>query len=193
MNGFAAAIVGYICIVLDLVLREALKIGPAGSAGAAPSFVLPFVVFVALYSPQLTALWTALIMGLIIDLLTPRGAEAIVVAGPHALGFAAAAYFVLTVRSMLVRRNPLVLVVLSVVGMAIAQLVVVSLLSFRAFYPDPVTWRPLRELTDRMVASFYTAGSALVLSVVLWPLIPLMGFADPQARRGVVGGQTRRH
>ncbi len=169
-----------------LGLEQAVK-GPlaVGSTSIAPSFVIPLVVFVALFAPPLAALWTALLIGLTVDLSTvwSNGVNDLVVAGPSALGYLAGAYFVLTVRALLYRRNPITLMAMSVAAAALAGLVFVAIHSIRMMYSDAYQFAGLTELGHRLLASVYTGGVGLLLAFVLFPMMPLFGFHDPRERR----------
>lgn len=172
-------LVGYVLVGLQMGLNELIRLG---QTTAVPSLIIPFVVFVALLAPPLPAMWTALLLGLTIDLATPRETGAIV-AGPHALGFLLATYLVVTVRPIMMRRNPLTLMVLSIIASALAQLVVVAIFSFRMVYPDPFAWYPRSEMFARMLGSVYTGATALLLAFVLFAMMPLFGFNDAHLRR----------
>lgn len=65
MNWLAVVVVGYVLTGLELGLRPFLAIG---RADIAPYFVLPLAIFVALSAPASAALWTALGLGLVVDL-----------------------------------------------------------------------------------------------------------------------------
>jgi rod shape-determining protein MreD len=184
VNRVVVLVVGYVLMGLELGLREFLRLGPSTSA---PSFVIPLVVFVALLAPPLAAMWTALLAGLVVDLATARGDAGTVVVGPHALGFLAAAWAVLAVRAVLLKRNPLTLMVVSGVAAAISGLVVVALLGVRLLYTEALGFRPLEELGYRMLSALLTMGSGLALSAVLFPMQGWFGFQDPMRR-----GFTRR-
>lgn len=172
--------VGYVLVGLQMgLVNEFLRLG---HTNAVPSLIVPFVVFVALFAPPLPALWTALLLGLTIDLASPRG-TGVIIAGPHALGFTLAAYLVITVRPIMMRRNPLTLMVLSIIASALAQLVVVAIFSFRGIYPDPFAWFPMRELIERLLSSLYTGATGLLLAFVLFPTMPMFGFNDAHLRR----------
>lgn len=182
-------VIGYLLLGLELGLRDGLKLGPTGMTGGSPSVVLPFVVFVALHAPTGAALWTALLMGLSVDLTTQRGSEAVVIAGPNALGFLLAAYFVLTIRGIMIRRNPWVLVLLSVLSSLLAGVVVVAIFAFRRVYHEGVDFAASEQLVQRFFASLLTAGTALIVAALLFPVSGVFGFVDPHLRRSI--GRTR--
>lgn len=186
MNRIAALVVGYLVLALEAPVRKALQLG---DTGAAPSIVVPFVVFVALNAPAAAALWTAMICGLVVDVMSPRGGPvgAPVVLGPHALGFMGAAYLTLTARPLLMRSNPVALVVFSVLGGMVAGVVATSLLSLRGLWgPELGVGAPasaVLDLRDRALGALYTGATALAMAALLLPMQGLFGFQDP-TRRG---------
>lgn len=175
-----ALIIGYLLLGAELGLRDGLGLSPGG---AAPSLVIPFVVFIALHAPPTPALWTAILLGLSVDLTTIRGPEALVIVGPNALGYLLGAYFVLTVRGIMLRRNPWVLVVLSILSALISGILVVAIFSFRKVYHEPIDFGSSRQLVERFFAALMTGAAALVVAALLFPIVSVFGFADPHLRR----------
>jgi hypothetical protein len=177
MNWPVVAVFAYVLLGLELALKPALAIEPPGIA---PSFVLPLIAFVALHAPALPTLWVALAIGLVLDLTDPvlaaDGRYEVTVMGPMALGCLGAAYTSLTIRGLLVRRNPITLVVLAVLVSAIAGVVAVAMLSMRSIYDGAVVLRPTEELLRAVLSAVYTGGSATVLAIVFVPLSGLFGF-----------------
>ena len=182
MNWVTVLIAGYLLTGIDLGLREGVQLWPTHIA---PSLVIPFVVYVALFAPHTAALWTGLLIGMVVDLSTPRGpADALtIVVGPHALGFLVAAYFVITVRSMVIRRNPLTLGAVSALAAAIAYLIAIVLLQIRSWCGDPINFSLGDEILQRLGSALATGISGMALSVVLFPMFPVFGFHDPATRR----------
>jgi rod shape-determining protein MreD len=155
-----------------------------GPTHVAPSFLIPFVVFIAMYAPPVPTLWLALVLGAAVDLTSPRGAAGYVVLGPYAIGYIVAAYLVLTMRGLMFRRSPLTVVFLSVLASAMAELIVVACLSARAaVYHEALGWNPSAELVNRLLSSAYTAFTAGLLSLILLPMAPLFGFQEATGRR----------
>jgi rod shape-determining protein MreD len=181
VNRAVGLVFGYLVLALQLALPGELRLGPTAIA---PSFVIPFIVFVSLYAPALTAYWTALILGLCIDLTTRLGPQGMLVVGPHALGMLAAAYLIVTLRSV-INRNTLSLVVFSVLGAAMSGLVIVAVFTLRSWFtpPELFTWHAAHELTERTLSALYTAASAAILGLVLFPAFKLFRFQDPYSRR----------
>lgn len=171
----------WILLGLELSLKPALALGPTSIA---PSLVLPLVIFVAMHAPAALALWAAAIAGLLLDLTFPialtTGGE-VRVPGPSALGFTLAAALTLNLRAMLIKRNPLTLLAMSIAGAAVSAIVVVALLSIRAMYGDPITFRPAPQLGARLLSSLYTGIAALLEALILFPLATLFGFTSHHA------------
>jgi hypothetical protein len=102
--------------------------------------------------------------------------------GPGAIGMVLGAQFVLLVRGMVIRRNPLTLVVLSVSAGIIAAICTVAIITVRQWiWADPIEWAPRHELVQRLFSALVTGGSALAMSFVLLPLTPLLGLHQSHA------------
>jgi rod shape-determining protein MreD len=176
-------IFGYLLLGLELTVKRALALGSTGAESVAPSFIVPFLVFLALSGPLVPTLWVAFLLGIAMDICSPREGGAITVIGPYALGSMAGVYFVYTMRGFM-RRHWLSVIVLSVIASILIELVVVALFAVRGLYTvtEFVAWR---ELIRRVLSSLYTAATATVMAGVLLPLSGLFGFQDPHQRRFV--------
>ncbi|MBL9032961.1 MAG: hypothetical protein JNM80_14790 [Phycisphaerae bacterium] len=171
MNVPLLLVVAWLCLGLES--------GLSSSIPGQPGFVLPLAVLVALSAAPGAALWTCLVLGLCVDLLTMRmhgaGGALVAVPGPMAIGYLVAGQFVLALRGQVIRRNPLTLLALSVVGMAIAQAFACGLLTARHLAHPEFEWRPLAELGRRLLSALVTGPVALVMALVLLPLAPMFG------------------
>jgi rod shape-determining protein MreD len=176
------AIMAYVVLGLETAVKPELAISPSGFRFS-PTFLVPFITFVALSGPTVPVLWVAVLLGLVADLYSPRDAGNLVVVGPYALGYMAGAYLVLVMRGLMFRRSPLSMIFLSILATAMAELVVVTIMTMRSVYTDPSAWAAGRELTNRMLGALYTVMTAGVLSLILFPLTPLFGFQDIHSRR----------
>jgi cell shape-determining protein MreD len=176
----AAFFVGWIILGIDVGVATSLSPGQR----ALPSFALPFLVFIALHAPTIAVMWTAFLLGLFIDLTSPRAESAAVVVGPHLLGFMAAAYFVLTVRGVMLRRRIVALIVLSIPAAMLAGLVSVFVLTIRSMYPGGlgVEYSPLGELWRMVLSSLLTGFSAAFVGFVMLPLHGIFHFHDSSRR-----------
>src|SRR5207244_5051393 len=124
---------------------------------------IPLGVFVAMTAPPRQALWANFALGVCIDLLwLHEGAGVFTIVGPYALGFLLGAQLVLTLRGLMLRRNPLTLLFLSILAAAAAQLVVVAVLTFRSVLPwgGGLVWSRTLELLQRMGSALYTGAAA---------------------------------
>lgn len=183
MNWLVYAIAAWVCLGLEIGLRDGLSVGYGRSA---PSFMFAFATFIALFATPTTALWSSLMLGLLVDLsseiVLADGRQAAVVIGPHALGFLLAGQLTLTLRGVMVRRNPLTLGFLALVSGIVAQVLVVAFYSVRAAY-DPVSVVPWQLLLSRLGTALFTAPLAMVLGLALVPMAPIFGLPAALQRR----------
>ncbi len=181
MNWTVYLLALWLVLGLELSLKPALALGPTAIA---PSLVLPLVIFVAMHAPSVAALWAAAVAGLLLDLTFPlaltTGGE-VRVPGPSALGFTLASALTLNLRAMLIKRNPLTLLAMSIAGAIVAAIVVVALLTIRATYGDPIAFRPAPQLGARLLSSLYTGVAALLQALILFPMATLFGFTSHHA------------
>jgi rod shape-determining protein MreD len=178
MNWFVFILIAWVCFGLELAL---LPVFDAGSGGVHPSMVVPLLVFIAINAPRRPTLWCAITLGIVMDLLRPIPAVdggTFTVIGPHALGYLLGVHFVLAVRGMLISRNPLTMVVMSILVMLIAQIVVVSMFTARGIGDSSLIWDAGIQLRQGLFSSLYTGISALLLSFVFFALGPFFGFAS---------------
>ncbi len=184
MNWLAFAVAAWLCLGLELGLREMLHIGPQGIA---PSFVVALLVFVALNASQRASLWAAIVLGVLTDLTgsiatLPRGSTLLI--GPHAVGFVVAAQAVLALRGMVVSRNPVAMGVLAMLAGVVSSIIVVAFLTAHKLIGDPIVWEPTQRLIDGLLNSAFTGIVATVLAIALIPMSGLFGFPQSHRRFG---------
>jgi hypothetical protein len=187
MNIVLVAVLAWLALGLETGLKGTLAV-ELGSVVAAPSFVLPLAVFIALCAPPVQALWACLALGLFMDLTAPQvlPGDTLVVIGPYAVGFFAAAQLVLALRGVVIRRHPLTVVMLSILAALVMQIVVTAMLTLRHVLTDhAMVWATSHELLGRLASAVVTGGTAFVMAIVLAPMAPLLGL--PSGR-----GWTRR-
>lgn len=186
MRWLVFALAAWALLGADMGLKDALQFG---SGPIAPSLALPLVVFVALHAPVLTAVAAGLVVGLALDLTHAHqilGApETVVIVGPYALGCAAGAYGVVALRSVVMRHNPLMFAILTVVLSLLMHVVVSALLEARSLY-DVITFDAGAELLARVWISAYTGVVAIPLGWMLQKSEALFRFAP-------VGSVRRRY
>ncbi len=183
MNWLSFGVCAWVAVGLELSLKDALRLGPQPIA---PSFVFVLLTAIAMGAPGRVVLWSSLIMGVLTDLTTvmpvTNGGAAGVVVGPHAVAFVLGTQLVMTLRGVMIRRNPLTMGFLAMCGSAVAQIALVAVYSLRSLY-DPVVWHASSELWARLGSSVYTGVLGALLALVLLPLSPFLGIAGPQQRR----------
>jgi cell shape-determining protein MreD len=183
MNWIVAAIVAWVLMGVEKGLRGALELG---ASGVAPSFVFAFAAFLALVAQPGPALWTCLVLGLLVDLtntLDLRAGGSATIVGPYALGFLLAGQLVLTLRGVMISRNPLTLGFLSLVGGVVCQLTVLAILGVRNLIAGDLAWSPADQLLPRLASSLYTGALAVGLALALFPLQGALGVGPSQGRR----------
>lgn len=183
MNWLTFALVTWVFFGMELGLKGGLRIGPE----VAPSFVMGYAVFIGLLAQPRTALWAFFILGLLMDLTAKVGLvgidRSVTLVGPYTLGYMLAGQLVLTMRGLMIRRNPFTMSFLAMMASMVANVVVVALYWLRELMGDPLAIHATKELAQRFGASLYTALLALVLALVLIPMAPAFGLQSPTARR----------
>lgn len=178
MNWLAFALLAWCALGMQLGLAPLLSPGSGAIVG---SFVLPVLVYVGLHAPARTAVWAALLLGVLLDLIGPMpradGGDAYVL-GPYAVGCFAAVQFTLAARGVVIKRNPIAFTVICILAAAVAHIVAVAFFTARSLYPgDPIAWSAGTELLNRLFSAAFTGAFALVLSLPFALLTPVMGFA----------------
>lgn|GEM_PF-382944 len=195
MNWIVFFLGSWVMMGLELGLRDGLQLG---ATGAAPSFVLLYLVFLALSAPRSTAVWTGLILGLMLDLTrampAANGLSVVTSIGPMALGGAMAAYTVTMVRGAVYQRNPIAAPVIVALAVFLAHLVSIALLATRSWYDPSVTIVATTEVAFSALVAGYTALVAFVVLILFGRAMPLLAAlfmfdVTPSSWRW---GQTRR-
>ncbi len=183
MNWLIFSLVAWVLLGFELGMRRALELG---NTSIAPSFVFSLLVLVALAATPVTIYSAAFFLGLLVDLLNPvvlaNGNEAVLL-GPYTLGYLLAAQLMLLSRGMLMRRNPLTFGLLAGLGFAVVQVMVLSYLTIRGWFSEPVAMAAGSELLRRLASAFYSGLLGMVLALALLPLASYFGFANLQSRR----------
>lgn len=175
MNPWTFAFSLLICISLDTSFLSVISIGDVH-----PLATATLVVFVSLFAPRSSALWASLVAGLLLDLVTPAvfdGDRAFHLPGPYALGFVFGTQLVLLLRSMVFRRNPFAVGLLTTPFLFAGSLVYMALWSIRGLYPDTsVPWAgetAIEELVRRFGIALYSGLFGIPMGWLLlftWPI-----------------------
>ena len=181
MNYIAVAIVAWVCIGLEAGLRDAFSLG---KTGIAPSFVIAFVTFIAMYAPSAAALWAALLIGLAMDLVFSvpglDGGLAVTVIGPRLIAAVVGAWLVLTLRGLMIRRNPLTVGFLAGLVSLVWFSAIAGMFALRHVISTKTAIEPGRVLVEGLGSSLYTALVGVLMALVLIPLAPFLGFSTGQ-------------
>jgi len=173
-------------VALDISFMSVFAIG-----SITPQLTPILATFVALAAPRVTVMWACLLLGLLLDLCPPpigEGLNAFQIAGPRALGYFFAANLLLPLRTMVFRRNPLTLAVLTVLFAVAASLVVVMIWTIRSSYPDaPVVFggrTSLSELGRSALQALASGAAAIPVGWFLVRTVPIWGFQTHGQRLG---------
>ncbi len=151
--------------------------------GIRPSACAVLAVFVALSAPRTAALWSCLLLGLLLDLsapLTMPGGRVLHLVGPCALGFVAGAWLVLRGRTMVFRQRALSIGAMTVLFLLAANAIAVALYAARTWYPGgPVHWTDASTaaaILRRVLIAVYSGLLAVPVGWLLVRTTPLWGF-----------------
>ncbi len=187
MNALVAAFAGWIALGLEVGLRDAFMLG---ERDIAPHFTLILVTFVACWARKDHAVWFALILGVLMDLLSTvplTTGDTATLIGPRALGYTASAYTAYILRAWMYRRHALAVAFLSATAALVGGVLIVAVLRARAIYDPVLVGSAAAELGVQAGSALYTGVVAIPLAFVLGWLRPLFGF-PAQGRGGGRGG-----
>lgn len=176
MNRALWILIVWMALGLELGLREALRLR---DLPIAPSFVFCCLTLVAMFASRTTVRWSALAIGLLMDLLNPlqmQGSIADVrVIGPHMISYLIGAEVIVLVRSSTIRRNPLTLGFLAGLGAMAGAIVFVVVMTIRGWFLDNLEWSIWFQIWTRLLSAIYTGLLGIVLAFGLLPLAPYLG------------------
>lgn len=185
MNVWVFVVALALCLGLDTAFLDLIAVG-----GVHPSATATLMVFVALFAPRSTALWAALAAGLVMDLLSPvavADGRPLHLPGPFALGFVFGTQLVLLLRSMVFRRNPVAVGLLTLPYLLAVSLAYVALWSIRGFLPGSgVPWAgesATAELLRWLWRGLYSAGFGIPFGWLLLTTWPIWRFDTSSLRR----------
>lgn len=183
MRVVALALLTWIFMGLELGLKGPLSLG---ASSVSPSFVFVLLTYVAMAATPRQTAWAALALGVLTDLTNPYALQArlspVVVVGPNAIAYLLGAQLVLTLRGVMIRRNPFTLGFLACTGQLVASVTLVGIFGVRSLI-DNQHWAASPHLWGGLKNALYTGVAAVPLALVLMPLGPFLGLPGPQARR----------
>ncbi len=188
MRWHVFAILALIALIFETGLIDAIHI-----QNVKPSVCAALATFVALSAPRITALWSCLILGLLLDLssdLSLDANETLHLIGPHTLGYVAGGLLVLQVRTTVFRRRPLAIGAMTILFALTASTVVMTIYTVRSWYPDGLPyWADttlLGEIVCRFFAAIYSGLFGVPLGWMFVRLMPLWQFHSGTIRGGGV-------
>ncbi len=186
-----AAFVGvsFLTFAAELSLRPVLMLHALG--GISPSFVACLAVFIAMFAPRMTALWSCWLLGLLLDLSTPfvpQDGGSFYLIGPYALGYAFGAYLIIQLRPMVFRQRAFSVSFLTLLCLVAVAIISVTIFVVRSWYASdaviyPSSFSASDELFHRFGIAVYSAVLALPLGWLLLSTLPYWGFSTTTHRR----------
>ena len=158
------------------------------SVGDLTPLALPtLVVFVALFAPEVAALISAMILGILVD-LSPGHGELLHGAhliGPNTLGLLVTTILVLKIRNVVFRRKIITIVFFAAGCVIVTGAVQALVLILRGFMPwtPPIIGGGFGELLKLFGTAIYTGLLAVPLGWCLLATIGMWKFHSPTGRR----------
>ncbi|MCZ6836492.1 MAG: hypothetical protein O7G85_12015, partial [Planctomycetota bacterium] len=159
--------------------------------GISPSFMACLAVYVAMFAPRLTALWSCWLMGFLLDLstpFTPGDGGSFYLVGPYTLGYVFSAYMIIQLRPMVFRQRALTVGFFTLLSLLVVALISVAIFVVRSWYDtDPMVYPTSAgaggELFRRFGIALYSALIAIPLGWILLATLPYWGFPTTAHRR----------
>lgn len=182
-----------VALVLDVSFMGALEIG-----GVSPRLVVVVTAFVAMHAESGSVTWAALLAGVLMDLSDPSmtGPRApLYLIGSHTLGFFFGAQAVLSVRGIVVRRNPISVGAMSLVLGIAAGLFWTAWWTMRSWYPNSQPpWgdgSALMQLGRQLLQALTSGVVGVPIGWILLKSAPAWGFPSVLTRARTRGGSGR--
>ncbi len=179
MNWAVFGIFTYVFLVLQTSLTPVLEL-PTRYGVVGPQFVLLLGVIVGMFAhPRITCIAWA-ILGLLVDLTSTYALgptePSLTLVGPHVLGYLAAAYVMIQLRTMVFKQHPFSTGFAIIVCGVAAELVIVLILSIRGMYDPIAGFSALPQLALRGIGLLYSAVVGVILAVPMLKLTLLFNF-----------------
>jgi len=184
VNWLLLGAIAWVFVGLEKGLSDALTLG---QTGIAPSFVFGLMTFIAMTAPRPIVMWSAVGLGVLMDLVFEvplrQGGWPLTMIGPHPIAYALACQLILSMRGLMIRRNPFTLGFLAGVGALISNATLVAIFTFRSLLGAPLAWDTKHQLVAGLGSAVYTGLIAIFLAFVLFPLAGPLGLPNQQQRR----------
>lgn len=177
MNWIVFAIAAYLAYALQQGLGHFWNIN-----GHEPLLPLIVLVFIGLQASASTVAWSAILLGLLVDIHTQRVTDLV---GPWALGFLAAGYALLQLRNLLFKDSVITIGIMSFVAGIFAVLVTTILYAMRGIGfltgEGLADFSAAEELFNGFLMLLYTTALSLPVGYLLLKSKSAWGFG-PRAR-----------
>lgn len=179
MNWLTFSILAYVTYSLQVVLGPAIAI-----RGHEPVLMLVLLVFIGLQAPAMSVAWSAIVLGLLCDVLLQQHAAGLI--GPWAVGFLAAGYAMVQLRNLLFRDSVFTISIMTLVAGVFALLVATTLHALRGvpvFGNEAVEqFSAANQLYRGFITLLYTAVVAMPAGYGLLKMRSLWGFSARGSR-----------
>ncbi len=193
MKWIVAIPILFVALVLDVSFMPIFDLG-----GITPRLVVIVVAFAAMHVDGSIVRWFALLTGFLMDLSEPSlsGPRApLYLIGPSTLGMLFGVEVLLSIRGMLIRKNPLSVGFVSLLLSLTNGLFWTAWWALRSWYPDsPPPWgdgSALRAFGMQFLASISTGICGIPVGFFLLRFSGAWGFPSVLARARTQGGQAR--
>lgn len=180
MNWLTFSILAYVGFALQVVLAPAWPI-----KGHEPLVLLILLVYIGLQAPAMAVAWSAVILGVLADILPYQKPETGVI-GPWAIGFLAAGYALVQLRNLLFRDSMFTIGIMTLIAGVFALLVATTLHAFRGiplFGNEPVEgFKAANQLYSGFFTLLNTAVFAIPMGYALLRMRTLWGFSGRSSR-----------
>lgn len=193
MRWIVAIPILFVALVADVSFMPVFDFG-----GVTPRLVVVVVAFAAMHADGSQVRWFALLAGFLMDLSEPSlsGPRApLYLIGPSTLGMLFGAEATLSLRGLLIRRNPLAIGVMSLLLNLTSGLFWTAWWALRSWYPDsPPPWgdgSALHEFGTQFFESISAGVFGIPVGWVLLYFAGAWGFPSVLARARTQGGSAR--
>ena len=158
MNWLTFSILAYFGFALQLLLAPNWPM-----QGHEPMVLLILLVFIGLQAPPMAVAWSALVLGVLSDILVQQYEIGLI--GPWAIGFLAAGYAMVQLRNLLFRDSMFTIGIMTLIAGIFALLVATMLQAFRGvpmLGNDPVEGF---KAANQLYSGFFTLVNTAVFAI----------------------------
>ncbi len=185
MNVIVVIIASILALAFDSSFGGIFTLRSTGSI--TPQAMPCLIVFIALFAPEVTALFVVLVLGILVDLSPGHGqlSAGAHLIGPNALGFVITTLLILKVRNVVFRRRIMTISFFTAGAVIVTGAVQAFVLITRGFMPwnPPALGGGLGELVKLFGTAIYTGLLAVPLGWYFLSTIGMWKFHSPTGRK----------